>query len=65
MTAVFNTDLLMHVLGLLNDLAVAQPGQGSGLRGTCRDVYDTAKRTLHLSYEVPLTAGNDSLKHFP
>lgn len=65
MTAVLSTDLLMYVLVSLNDLQIAQLGQGSGLCGTCSDVYDAAKRTLLLSYVVPFTAGKDLLKHFP
>lgn len=60
-----STDLLMYVLVLLNDLQIAQLGQGSGLRGTCSDVYDAAKRTLLVSYMVPFTAGNYLLEHFP
>lgn len=53
MTAVLSTDLLIYVLVSLNDLQIAQRGQGSGLRGTCSDVYDAAKRTLLLSDVVP------------
>lgn len=40
-TAVFSTDLLIHVLVSLNDLQITQLGQGSGLRGIYSDVYDT------------------------
>lgn len=65
MTAVLSTDLLMYVLVLMNDLQIAQLGQGSGLCGICSAVYDAAERTLLLSSVVPFTARNDVLTHFP